>query len=161
MSEPRWLDEVQQQAWQGLLCFINRGLPEIERTLKQDDLLVVHYSILVTLSAAADRTLRLSELADVANLSQSRLTHRMRTLVERGYVVIAPDPDDGRAKNATLTAAGFGWLETVAPRHVEDLQRLLFDHLDAEQTRAVADGFGKVADSLCEQAHSKNSVGPQ
>jgi DNA-binding MarR family transcriptional regulator len=160
MNEPRWLDEVQQQAWQGLLCFINRGLPEIERTLKQDDLLVVHYSILVTLSAAANRTLRLSELADVANLSQSRLTHRMRTLVERGYVVIAPDPDDGRAKNATLTTVGLGWLETVAPRHVEDVQRLLFDHLDAEQTQAIADGFATVADRLCEQAHSKNTVRP-
>jgi DNA-binding MarR family transcriptional regulator len=152
MSEPRWLDEVQQQAWQGLLCFINRGLPELERTLKQDDLLLVHYSVLVTLSAAEDHTLRLSELADVANLSQSRLTHRMRTLTERGYVAIAPDPDDGRAKNATLTAEGFRWLEAFAPRHVEDVQRLLFDHLDPTETRALADGFNKVADNLCEQS---------
>ena len=66
--------------------------------MKQHGLLTVHYSILVALSAAPDDTMRLSELAERANVSQSRLTHRLRTLVGRGDVSITGTgsaPDDG------------------------------------------------------------------
>ena len=159
MSEPRWLDDTQQRAWRGLLVFINRGVPEIERTLKEHGLLVVHYSILFTLSDAPNNTLRLSELADMANVSQSRLTHRMKTLTERGLVCIEADADDGRAKNASLTDEGIRLLEAVAPCHVEDVQRVLFDHLDPAETQALADGFAKVAANLCEHAHFRPAIG--
>ena len=149
MTETRWLDETQQQAWRALLVIFNRGLPELERTLKQHDLLVVHYAILVALSAAPDDTMRLSELADAANLSPSRLTHRLRTLIERGDVAIAPHGADGRGKNATLTATGRRRLEAVAPLHADDVQRVVFDHLDRDDTAALARALSKVAQSLC------------
>ncbi len=149
MTKVRWLDETQQQAWRALLVFINRGLPELERTLKEHDLLVVHYSILVALSEAPDETLRLSDLADAANLSQSRLTHRLRTLVDRDVVDISPDREDGRGKNATLTKQGRRLLETVAPLHAEDVQRVFFDHLSQSETAHLATALSKVAAGLC------------
>ncbi|MEM1335842.1 MAG: MarR family transcriptional regulator, partial [Actinomycetota bacterium] len=122
-TAPRWLDDRQQLAWRGLLAVVARAFPEFERTLKSHDLLAVHYQILAALSEAPDRTLRLSELAAGANTSQSRLTHRLRALVEHGDVAIESDPNDRRAKNATLTDAGMARLETVAPHHAEDVQR--------------------------------------
>lgn len=149
MAEPRWLNETQQQAWRGLLVLINRGLPELERTLKEHDLLVVHYSIFDSLSCAPGDTMRLSDLADAANLSQSRLTHRLRSLVERGDISIDPDPEDGRVKYATLTKAGRARLEALAPLHVEDVRRLIFDHLDAAETECLARALSKVAGTLC------------
>ncbi len=150
MTTPRWLDETQAQAWRALLVIVNRGLPKLERTLKEHDLLVVHYSILVALSEAPGATRRLAELADAANLSQSRLTHRLRTLIERGDVVIEPDSIDGRGKNAVLTEVGRRRLESVAPLHVEDVQRMVFDRLDADETAALANALSKVAFNLCE-----------
>jgi DNA-binding MarR family transcriptional regulator len=150
VTEPRWLDDTQQQAWRAFLVIVNRGLPELERTLKQHGMLVVHYSILVALSAAHDDTMRLSELADRANVSQSRLTHRLRTLVGRGDVSITGDADDRRGKHATLTAAGRRRLETVAPLHAEDVRRLFFDHLDGPETEALASALAKVAAALCD-----------
>ena len=159
MTEPRWLDESQQRAWRGLLVFVNRGLPQIERSLKEQGLLVVHYSILVALSAAHDDTMRLAELADAANLSQSRLTHRLKTMIERGHVEIAADEDDGRGKNATLTPAGRQFLERIAPIHAEDVQRLVFDHLDASETAALAEALSKIAQTLCDHdAFSPNRL---
>ena len=152
MAETRWLDETQQQAWGALMVFVNRGLPELERTLKAHDLLVVHYSMLVALSSVPSDTMRLSDLADAANLSQSRLTHRLRTLIERGIVEIAADPDDGRGKNASLTKSGRALLESVAPLHAEDVQRLFFDHLTATDTANLATALAKVASSLCDHA---------
>ncbi len=150
MVETRWLDDTEQQAWRALLVFVNRGLPELARTLKEHDLLVVHYSILVALSGAPNDTMRLSDLADAANVSQSRLTHRLRTLVGRGDVVISADADDRRGKHAHLTAAGRQRLEQVAPLHVEDVRRLVFDHLDDHETAALADALSKIAGALCD-----------
>ena len=153
MAETRWLDETEQQAWRALLVFINRGMPQLERTLKEHDLLYVHYAIYVALSAAPDDTMRLSDLADAANLSQSRLTHRLHTLTERGDISIEPDPDDGRGKNATLTKKGRRRLESVAPVHAEDVQRLVFDHLDKAETDCLAQALSKIAGSLCDHVH--------
>ncbi|MEM8708277.1 MAG: winged helix DNA-binding protein [Actinomycetota bacterium] len=148
-TDTKWLDAHEEQAWRSLLAVINRLLPELERTLRDHDLLAVHYTVLVALSEAPERTLRLSQLADAANCSMSRLSHRIRTLTERGDVEIAPDPDDGRAKNATLTDAGLARLAAAAPDHVADVRRLFFDHLTAAQSRALADALGTVAKGLC------------
>ncbi len=149
VTETRWLDETQQQAWQAMLVFFRRGVPALERTFKEHDLLVVHFSILVALSEAPGKSLGLSELADFSNLSQSRLTHRLRALVEGGEVVIEPDPIDKRAKNATLTAAGQARLDLVTPSHAEDVQQLFFDHLDPHETEVLAGALSKVARNLC------------
>ena len=156
MTDPRWLDDTQDVAWRGLLAIVNRAIPEIERSLKAHGLLGVHYHIFVQLSAAPDRTLRLSELADSANLSQSRLTHRMRALVERGEIEVSEDPDDRRAKNATLTDDGYARLVAVAPHHVEDVQRLIFDPLDETDTAALATALSKISNSLCEHPEYLN-----
>lgn len=149
MTDPRWLDDTQSVAWRSLLAIVHRAMPEIERSLKAHDLLGVHYHILVELSAAPGRTLRLSELADSANLSQSRLTHRLRSLIEGGLIEVAEDPDDRRAKNATLTDIGYERLVDIAPHHAEDVQCLIFDPLDADETAALATALAKISDSLC------------
>ena len=150
MDETRWLDETQQQAWRALMVFVNRGLPQLERTLKEQGLLSVHYSIFVALSAAPDDSMRLSDLADAANLSQSRLTHRLKTLIEQGHVEITNDEDDGRSKNASLTPAGRQLLERVAPIHAADVLDLVFDHLDPAETEALAQAMSRVAGNLCD-----------
>ena len=156
MTDPRWLDDTQSVAWRGLMAIVNRAIPEIERSLKAHDLLGVHYHIFVELSAAPGRTLRLSELADSANLSQSRLTHRLRLLVERGDIEVSEDPDDRRAKNATLTDVGYERLVATAPHHVEDVQRLIFDPLDDTETAALAEALAKISASLCEHPEYLN-----
>ncbi|NNC81060.1 MAG: MarR family transcriptional regulator [Acidimicrobiales bacterium] len=156
VTKPRWLNHDQEEAWHGIRAIIFRAFPEIERSLKAHDLLGVHYHIFAVLSGAPDQTLRLSELADSANMSQSRLTHRLRTLVDRGEVTICEDPDDRRAKNATLTPAGRKRLEQLAPIHVEDVQRLIFDPLSPEQTKALADAMSTLAEHLCEHPEFLN-----
>lgn len=153
MARTRWLDDTQQQAWRALLVLQHRGLPQLDRALKEHDLLAVHYSIFVALSEAPDSTMRLSDLADAASLSQSRLTHRLQILVDHGDVELTPDPADGRGKLARLTPSGRKRLERIAPLHAEDVLKLVFDHLDADETAHFANALSKVAASLCDHDH--------
>ena len=158
-TEPRWLNETQHEAWRGIRAIMSRAFPEIERSLKIHDLLGVHFQIFAALSDAPDETMRLSALADGANLSQSRLTHRLRVLVERGEVEITQDRTDRRAKNATLTPAGRKRLDFVAPSHSEIVQQLIFDQLNKKQTEALADAMSTIAEHLGQNPEYLNPSG--
>jgi DNA-binding MarR family transcriptional regulator len=125
------------------------GFPELERTFRPHGLVHVEYGLLAALSDAGDG-LRLSDLAGQMNMSPSRLSHRMRKLVERGYVEVSADAGDGRVSIARVTDAGRAFAERVAPAHVGDVRRLIFDHLDEAQTAALADALEAVAGKLGE-----------
>jgi DNA-binding MarR family transcriptional regulator len=146
-DEPRWLDDTERRAWMSLLAVVLVGFPELERTFRPHGLVHVEYGLLAALSNA-DGGLRLSELAGQMNMSPSRLSHRMRKLLELGYVEITADPCDGRASIARVTAAGRRFAEQIAPAHVADVRRLIFDHLDPAQTAALADALGTIADKF-------------
>lgn len=141
---PRWLDDTQQRAWRALIAVAMVELPKLEATFREHDLLHVEYGLLVALSEAPNDRLRMSHLAEAANVSQSRLSHRMRRLVERGLIEQRRCAEDGRVTYAALTPEGRALIEEVAPLHVEDVRELIFDHLDSDQTAALADALGAV-----------------
>ncbi|WP_433057232.1 MarR family winged helix-turn-helix transcriptional regulator [Dactylosporangium sp. CS-033363] len=146
-EEPRWLDDTERRAWLSLLAIVLVGFPELERTFRPHGLVHVEYGLLAALSDAGDG-LRLSDLAGQMNMSASRLSHRMRKLVDLGYVEISGDACDGRVSIARVTAAGREFARTVAPAHLADVRRLIFDHLDEAQTSALAEALGAVAEKL-------------
>ncbi|WP_418606627.1 MarR family transcriptional regulator [Georgenia sp. SUBG003] len=63
--------------------------------------------VLSALSEAPDRTIRMSRLATMANMSMSRLSHLVDRLSSQGWVERRPDPEDGRSTMAVLTDAGW------------------------------------------------------
>jgi DNA-binding MarR family transcriptional regulator len=146
-DEPRWLDDTERRAWMSLVAVVLVGFPELERTFRPHGLVHVEYGLLAALSDAGDG-LRLSELAGQMNMSASRLSHRMRKLVDLGYVEIGGDACDGRVSIARVTEAGRAFAAQVAPAHLGDVRRLIFDHLDRAQTEALADALGTIADKL-------------
>jgi DNA-binding MarR family transcriptional regulator len=93
----------------------------------------------VKLSEAPDRMLRMSELAAEVNSSQSRLSHAVARLEERGWVRREPCAADRRVSWAVLTDEGFAVLAAAAPGHVEAVRRSFFDLLDPEQVRQLTE----------------------
>ena len=91
------------------------------------------YLVMARLSEAPDRTLRMSQLATLANGSLSRLSHVARRLERPGWVVRRPCPADGRYTNATLTDEGMAKVVAAAPGHVETVRRLVTDVLEPGQ----------------------------
>ncbi|MEU1391440.1 MULTISPECIES: MarR family transcriptional regulator [unclassified Nonomuraea] len=134
----RWLDPDEQQTWRDFLAagqLINEAL---DRQLQREaGMPHTYYMILVALSEAPGRSMRMSELAARAQSSQSRLSHAVARLEERGWVRRERCPADGRGNVAVLTDEGFATLAAAAPGHVEEVRRSLFDVLTPEQVREL------------------------
>lgn len=60
-------------------------------------------------AAATHGPIRPSELARDVNLAQSSVTRQVRALEDDGFVVVEPDPDDGRSCLVSLSPQG--WAE--------------------------------------------------
>src|SRR6202044_3045075 len=99
-----------------------------------------YYEILVRLSEAAGRSLRMSQLAEASVSSKSRLSHAVARLEERGWVERTACPTDRRGQEARLTGTGFAALEAAAPSHVDQVRTMIFERLTpegVEQLRAI------------------------
>src|SRR5919205_4152803 len=136
----RWLDAEEQQAWRAWLYSAQLLLDRLDRELiRSTGISHAYYEILVALSEAPERMLRMSELADRCLSSRSRLSHAVSRLEERGWVRRQVCADDGRGLLAVLTDEGFAALEGAAPVHVESVRTHLFDQLSPAQIAALRD----------------------
>jgi DNA-binding MarR family transcriptional regulator len=140
MSETRWLTEREQEIWRSFLS-ATLGLSDaLARQLQRDAAMPhAYYEILVALSEAPDRTLRMSELAGIRNSSRSRLSHAVARLEEAGWVTRRDCPTDKRGSFAMLTTAGFAALEQAAPGHVTEVREKLFDQLTPDQVEQLGE----------------------
>jgi len=140
MSETRWLTEREQEIWRSFLS-ATLGLSDAMARQLQRDAGMPHayYEILVALSEAPDRTLRMSELAGVRNSSRSRLSHAVARLEETGWVRRRDCPTDKRGSFAMLTDAGYAALEAAAPGHVNEVRARLFDQPTPEQVEQLGE----------------------
>ena len=74
----RWLTEEEQQVWRRWLEVAQRQMVAIDDDLQRtSDLSLPDYEILVMLSEIPDREARMSDLAERAIISRSRLTYRV------------------------------------------------------------------------------------
>jgi DNA-binding MarR family transcriptional regulator len=142
-GEPRWLDADEQKAWRAWLYGTLLLQDQLDRELTHETgISHAYYEILVQLSEAPGRMLRMSQLAERSLSSRSRLSHAVARLEERGWVRRQVCEDDGRGQLAVLTDEGFAALEAAAPVHVEGVRTHLFDQLTPEQVVALR-GIGE------------------
>ncbi len=138
--EPRWLDEEEQVVWRLYLAATRMVEDALDRQLRTDAAMPhSYYEVLVRLSAASDRCVRMSDLADQTLSSRSRVSHAVGKLEALGWVRRSRSPDDGRGQVAHLTDEGFAALAAAAPGHVEEVRRTLLDPLDADQVRRLGE----------------------
>ncbi|SCL22827.1 transcriptional regulator, MarR family [Micromonospora rhizosphaerae] len=130
----RWLDPDEQRTWRAYLTASRALMETLDRELQRDaGMPHAYYEILVRLSEAPDRRLRMSELAEATGSSRSRLSHAATRLEASGWIRREECPTDRRGQLAVLTDAGFAALAAAAPGHVEGVRRHLFDALSPAQ----------------------------
>ena len=142
-QKTRWLSADEQAAWRAHLEATRRLFDAIDGQLQRDaDMPHAYYEILVRLSEAPGRSMRMRDLAEVSLSSKSRLSHAVARLEERGWVQRLDCPTDKRGQLATLTDAGFGALAAAAPGHVEQVRTSLIEVLtpqQVEQLRSISE----------------------
>jgi DNA-binding MarR family transcriptional regulator len=149
VSPPRWLDADEQRIWRAYLTVTRLLASELDRELQQQSGIPhAYYEILVRLSEAPDRTLRMSQLAAASDSSRSRLSHAVTRLEELGWVRRDNCSTDRRGLFAILTEEGFAALEKAAPGHVESVRRHLFDKLSPQQVGQLGEICDAVLDGL-------------
>jgi DNA-binding MarR family transcriptional regulator len=133
-SGTRWLTAEEQRTWRSFLTGVQTLLSAVEGQLARDSAIPHgYYEILVRLSEADDRSLRMSQLAEASTSSKSRLSHAVARLEERGWVERSDCETDRRGQFARLTDAGFAALAAAAPGHAEQVRRSLFDVITPDQ----------------------------
>lgn len=143
-TAPRWLDAEQQRVWRTYLLGSARLAEVLDADLRAFGLDLGEYEILVTLSEAPERRVRMSELADAVHQSRSRLTHTVSRMESAGLVDRASCPTDRRGVWAHLTDAGLALLEQAAPTHVEAVRRNFVETVTEEDYAALGRAFAAV-----------------
>ena len=136
-TSTRWLDSAQQKVWRAFLDGVTRIDGHLDVALRPYGLDLGEYEILVRLSEAPDRRLRMSDLAEAVRQSRSRLTHTVARMEKKALLERVPCPDDRRGVIAILTDDGFALLETAAPAHVESVREILVDVVDPADFEAL------------------------
>ncbi|MEU3372369.1 MarR family winged helix-turn-helix transcriptional regulator [Streptomyces sp. NPDC006711] len=148
-SAPNWLTDEEQRTWRAYLHATRLFEDHLDRQLQRDaGMPHIYYGLLVQLSQAPRRRLRMTELAKNAKITRSRLSHAIARLEKNGWVRREDCPSDKRGQLATLTDAGYEVLERSAPGHVAAVRQALFDRLTPEQVDQLGEIMRVMAQGL-------------
>ncbi|WP_371590793.1 MULTISPECIES: MarR family winged helix-turn-helix transcriptional regulator [unclassified Streptomyces] len=144
-----WLSEDEQRTWRAYLHATTLLEDHLDRQLQRDaNMPHVYFGLLVKLSEAPRRRLRMTELARETKITRSRLSHAIARLEKSGWVRREDCPSDKRGQFAILTDDGLKVLERTAPGHVETVRQSLFARLTPEQQKSLGEIMMIVAEGL-------------
>jgi DNA-binding MarR family transcriptional regulator len=143
------LSAAEDDLWRALM----RIILSLPRHLDRDLMLAVginsnEYVILMSLSEAPSRELRMTELARSSSLSASRMTRVVDELQARGLAIKRASTEDRRGSVASLTVAGLAKLEAARWVHVSSLRALVFDHVNRATARDASQALQEIAERL-------------
>jgi len=147
-SSPRWLTEEEQRAWRAYIRLAQLLMRQLDRDLHPFGVSTHDYEILVELSEAPGRRLRMTDLAERTAQSRSRLSHQINRMETKGLVSREECEGDKRGTFAVLTANGEDTIKRVAPFHVDSVRRHFMDQIAAENLNALTDACEPVLDRL-------------
>jgi DNA-binding MarR family transcriptional regulator len=160
MSDVRWLSAEEQEIWRAWMTANVEFSAYVDRQLRRESgMPMAYYEILVRLSEAKERSLRMSDLADASMSSRSRLSHAVAALEKNGWVVRRPADGDRRGWVCELTDAGFAALAEAAPGHVTAVREKLFDVLTPEQLGTLRDVGRAISAGLREECDAARAEG--
>ncbi|SRR5260221_742661 len=148
-DEPDWLDDAEQAVWRQYIS-VMRLLPDRLNTslVRAHNLTLIDYEVLARLSESPQHRLRMTELAEGALLSKSRLSHQISRMERDGLVRREPCETDGRGFFAVLTDAGWAKLVAAVPTHVGDVRHGFIDTMSREQLLALGEALDAIAKGL-------------
>ena len=143
------LDATKERAWHALAYFFVTAPRILDEDLQCGARMSLGaYTILMHLSEAPERTLRITELASRAYLSGSRTTRLVDELVAAGYATKQRCTTDGRGFDVGLTENGLTALEHAYPIHLRSVRSRVLDHVDQSAMPCFTEVLTSIASTL-------------
>ncbi len=136
------------RAWRAYAETVVELTAALEADLGPHHLSLGDYQVLVFLSEADGRAMRMCDLAVRLQLSPSGLTRRLDGLVRTGLVARRPSETDRRVMLAILTAEGEAALAHAAPTHAASVRARIFDRIDRADVAALERVFTAIHGGL-------------
>ena len=144
VAEP--LSERELGAWRGLLrthaLLVKRLDAELEAA---HGLALTSYEVLLHLSHAEERKMRMCDVAESVLLSRSGLTRLIDRLERDGFVSRVSCADDARGAYAQLTDAGHAKLREAQHTHLEGVREHFLRHFGDSELDLLGDAWNRVA----------------
>lgn len=150
-SQTRWLSPRELKAWRSYIVASRRLLEALESDLDGHDLSMADYEVMAQLSEAPGRRMRMSELADLAMVSKSRLSHRIKVMEQAGWIRREECAEDRRGYWAVMTEKGWRAIVAAAPDHVSSVRTRFIDQLSAKEQESLTAIFTHVTEELRSQ----------
>lgn len=150
-GQPRWLNQREMKAWRSYIIASRRLLEALEADLDGHDLSMADYEVMAQLSEAPGRRMRMSELAEQAMISKSRLSHRMKVMERAGWIKREECSEDRRGYWAVMTDKGWRAIVSAAPDHVSSVRRRFIDQLSPVEQESLTATFTHLTEELREQ----------
>jgi DNA-binding MarR family transcriptional regulator len=142
----RDLSDAGLRAWRGFLQAHAMLLRRLEAELSAGTgMSLAHYDVLVQLSFAEGRRLRMHELANRVLLSRSGITRVVDRLEEDGLVARMACPSDARGAFAVLTDAGLDRLREATPVHLDGVRRRFVEPFAEDELAELSVLLGRLA----------------
>ena len=144
-KQAKQLDRQQLELWVTYLGAHSAVISALEQGMDQDvGLPLSWYDVLVQLSMAPERKLRLGELAESVILTRSGITRLLDRMVAAGLVRREPAAGDRRGYFAVLTDEGHEMLTRAAPGHSQRAWDCFIQHIKPEEFPALQAVFDRV-----------------
>jgi len=138
-------------AWRAFITAHALVIERIERELAEAGLPPLGwYDVLLELSVAPDRRLRMHELARAVVLSRSGLTRLVDRLERAGLLRREPDLADRRGSFAVLTDEGAAMRERMWPVYARGIAEHFGKHLGDEEVEGLIGVLKRVLDATRE-----------
>ncbi len=143
------LDAVEEPTWRALARFFVVAPRLLDEDLQRGaHMSLSAYTVLLHLSEAPGRALRITELANRAYLSGSRTTRLVDELIADGLVAKERNAEDGRGFDVTLTEQGLAALQRAYPVHLRSVRARVLNHVDRSTLPCFAKAVSAIAESL-------------
>jgi DNA-binding MarR family transcriptional regulator len=136
----RWLDKAEERAWRSYRRMFTLLESRLGRELLDETgLSMADYTVLSNLVEIPERRWRITALADYVQWSQSRLSHQIGRMQERGLVRREQAKGDARGAYVLLTQRGLKAIAAATPAHLGGVRRHMIDLLTRDQLKALGD----------------------
>jgi DNA-binding MarR family transcriptional regulator len=136
----KWLDQTEERAWRAYRRMFTLLEARLGRELTAETgLSLADYTVLSNLVEVDDRRYRVTALADYVQWSQSRLSHHLTRMEQRGLVRREQVSGDARGAYVVLTKRGLQAIAAATPAHLSGVRRHMMDLLSREQLATLGD----------------------